>query len=167
MRMIVIEKASDLKALQAQLLANADDKEATLQQLQRLNPHVDFQRIEPGTVLLVPDRPGIAKDATTPVTADAADEFSKQVGAALDAADTRVRQGYQTLAAQRQEVTAVIKTAAVKRLLESDPDLSRQLDAAAKVFKDDQQRAKDAEATLKTLREGGKAELDTLAKLLT
>ena len=166
MRMIIIDRASDLKALETQLFANADGKEATLQQLQRLNPHVDLQRIEPGTVLLVPDRPGIAKDATTPVTAGAVDEFSKQVGDALDSAGARVRQGYQALAAQRQEVTAVLKTAAAKRLLESDPDLSRQLEAAAKVFKDDQQRAKDAEATLKTLREGSKAELDTLAKLL-
>jgi histidyl-tRNA synthetase len=70
------------------------------------------------------------------------------------------------LAAQRQDVSAALKTAAVKRLVESDPDLKPQLDTMTLVFRNDQQQAKEAEATLKSLHEGSLAELAALAKLL-
>ncbi|HEY2925279.1 hypothetical protein, partial [Piscinibacter sp.] len=77
-----------------------------------------------------------------------------------------VRSGHEALAAQRQEVAALLKSAAVRRLIESDPDLKQDLDAAVQVFKQDQQQAKEAEKTMQLLQEQAKAELAALAKLL-
>ncbi|MBI3529361.1 MAG: hypothetical protein HY067_15505 [Betaproteobacteria bacterium] len=166
MRMIIIKQGTDLQTLGTRLLGNADGKEVTLQHLQQLNPHVDFQRIEPGTVLLVPDQPGLKKDESISVSGQAFDAFRDQVSASVEAATTRVRHGYEALASQRSDVNAVLKTAAVKRLLESDPELKAQLEEAAKTFKQDQAAAKASESTLKSLQDDAAAELAALAKLL-
>ena len=164
MRMTVVNKAADAASLVSQLGVDGAGKAHLLLQMQRLNPHVDFKRIEPGTVLLVPDQPGLKAGETSSVGGQAFDAFRDQVTGSMEAATRRVRQGHEALAAQRAEVNAVLKTAALKRLLEADPDLKPQLDAAAEVFKQDQQRAKDADATLKILQDGVLAELAVLAK---
>jgi len=166
MRMIVIKQATDLPALGARLLGAGAAHEGALQGLQRLNPHVDFGRLEPGTVLLVPDQPGLCAGESRSVSGEAFDAFEEQVNASVNAAVARVRSGHEALAAQRQEVAALLKSAAVRRLIESDPDLKQELDAAAQVFKQDQQQAKEAEKTMQLLQEQAKAELAALAKLL-
>lgn len=166
MRIIVIKQATDLQALGARFAGNASARESGLEQLQRLNPHVDFRRIEPGTVLLVPDA-GVKKGESISVGGQAFEAFREQVQSSLGAAAVQVRQGHQVLADQRQAFSALTKTAAVKRLLDADPDLKPQLAAATAVFKKDQQDAKDAEALLKDLQEGALAELDALGKLLS
>ena len=61
----------------------------------------------------------------------------------------------------------MFKGAAARRLLESNPDLRPQLDAAATVFKQHQQDAKESQAQPKALQEGVLSELDALAKLLS
>lgn len=165
MRMIVIKQGTDLATLSARLLAGGTGNEGALQSLQRLNPHVDFRAIEAGTVLLVPDLPGLRAGESTSISGEAFAAFQQQVSGAVEAAVARVRSGYEALAAQRQDVTAVLKSAAVRRVIEADPDLKSQLDAATQVFKQDQQRAKDAETTLQALQQA-KDEMQALAKLL-
>jgi hypothetical protein len=164
MRMIVIQQATDLPSLATRLLGASA---SGLQQLQRLNPHVDAKRLQPGMVLLVPDVPGLKRDQSSSVSGHVVDAFRAQLGAALDAASASVRAGHEALARERQEVTAALKTAAVKRLVESDPDLAPQIEAATRVFKDDQQRAKEADKQMQQLQDGALAELDKLAKLLS
>ena len=166
MRMIVIRQGTDLQSLGARLLSASEGRDAALEQLQRLNPHVDFKRIEPGTVLLVPDLPGLREGETSSVGGQAFEAFHEQLTGSLDAAITRVRRGHEALVQQRQEVNAVLKTASVKRLLEADPDIKPQLAAAAQVFKQDQQQAKDADKMLDSLQQNAAAELASLAKLL-
>ena len=166
MRMIVIKQGTNLQALSTRLLAGGAGKEGALQSLQRLNPHVeDFAKIEAGTVLLVPDLPATRDGESTSISGEAFAVFREQVSEAVDAAVARVRSGYEALAAQRKDVTALLKTAAVKRMLEAEPDLRKQLDATTELFKQDQQRAKEAEKTLETLQEANH-ELRALAKLV-
>jgi hypothetical protein len=167
MRMIVIKQSTDLQALATRLLGGAAGHEAGLQQLQRLNPHVDFKRIEPGSVLLVPDRPGFQRGESSSVSGQAVDALRTQLEGALQAVSARVREGHESIAGDRQDVAAVLKSAAVRRLIEADPDLAPQVEAATKVFKEDQLRAKESEKLLKQLHDGGIAELDALAKLLS
>ena len=167
MRMIVIKQATDLASVATGLLGGTGGKEAGLQQLQRLNPHVDIQNIAPGTVLLVPDRAGLAAGGGSSVSGQAFEGLRTQVLASTAAAAPRVRQGFDALASDRTDVTAVLKTAAVRRVVDGNPDLKPQLDAAAQVFKQDQQRAKDADRALKVMQDGALAELDALAKRLS
>ena len=166
MRMIVIKQGTDLQALGTRLFGSTAREDNGLQHLQRLNPHIDFKKIEAGTVLFVPDQPGLKKGETNSVSGLVFDEFRAQVSDSIDASATRVREGFARLADERQEINAVLKSAAIKRLLEADPDLKPQLEAALQIFKQDQQDAKNIEKTLKTLQQDALAQLVEVGKLL-
>lgn len=166
MRMIVIDKKTDLRALSTRLLGEEAGRSSALDKLKDLNPHVDFKTIEPGTVLLIPDAPGFRDAESSSVTGDAFDALREQMLASVEAATSRLRGGFDALLTEQKEVAAVLKSAAVRRAIEADPDLKPQIEAATQVFKQDQQQARDVEKTLQTLQEQAAAELAALAALL-
>lgn len=158
----------DEKNLQAftQLLGDKIGSGSALEQLKNLNPHVDFKKIEPGTVLLIPDALGFHDAESFSVTGHAFDALREQMLASVDAAASRLRGGYEALLTEQKEVAVVLKSAAVKRAIKADPDLEPQIEAATQVFKQDQQQARDAEKTMQTLQEQAAAELASLTQLL-
>jgi len=174
MRLIVIQQASDLQALSARLFKNSTGdqagsqelSQATLEQIRRLNPHADFQRLPAGTVLLLPGTPELKDADSQPLAGTCFEDFAARTREGLEAVAQRMRSGAEALAADRAGVTAVLKSAAVKRLVESDPLLKKQLDDASSEFADAQKQAQEAARQLKTLQEGLDAELQGLRKML-
>ena len=166
MRVIVTDKKTDLRALSSRLWGDEAGRGSALDKLKNLNPHVDFKKIEPGTVLLIPDAPGFRDTESFSVTAGAFDALREQMLASVNAAASRLRGGYKALMAEQKGVAEVLNSAAVKRAIEADPDLKPQIEAATQVFKQDQQQARDAEKTLQILQEQAAAELASLTKLL-
>ena len=164
MRMIVISKTTDVKALSSRLLSAGATKESALQRLQQLNPHVDLKRLDAGTVLLVPDQLSDADSSS--ISGDAFASFQDQVRGAVDAAVAQVRNGYERRDADRADVSAVLKSAVIKRVLEADPDTKKQLEQAAQVFKQDQQQAKEAATQLQAFQKQVSDELAQLGKLV-
>lgn len=137
---------------------------ALFSELQKMNPHVDFTKVEPGTVLIVPDQPEFKDAADGALEADSFDALRDHLLSLVDAATTRVHAGFAALDQQRVDVTAVLKAAAVKRTVAADAELKTQVEAAARVFKADQAQAKTADVALKTLRQVATTELDALGK---
>ena len=166
MRMIVLDEATDLEALAARLFGANGHADGAIDKLTHLNPHVDFKKIAAGTVLLIPEEAGLREAQTASVTGDAFAVLREQMLASLDAASSRVRDGYDARLAEQKEVVVVLKLAAVKQAIAADPDLKPQIEAGTQVFKQDQQQARDAEKTLQTLQEQAAAELASLTKLL-
>lgn len=174
MRLIVIKQASDLQTLSASLLkkpaaGNGDAKEvsqATLDQVKMLNPHVDFQRMEAGTVLLLPDNPELSDKDSQSLTGNAFDDFVTDTNAGFKALAQRVRTSADTLAAERAAVNAVLKTAAVKRQIDNDPLLQKQLDEASSEFTDEQKKTQEAIRQVETMQKDMSAELDALKAML-
>ena len=162
MRVVVINDRTNLQSV-ARLLGDQAGSKIALERLQALNPHVDFAKIEPGTVVFVPDAPGAAAPS---VQGGAFAALHEQFLASVDAVGLRVRGGYEALGAERQSVSAALKLAAARRAIENDPDLKAQLDAAAEVFKQDQAQAKAANDTLRVVHQQAASELGALAKLL-
>lgn len=166
MRIIVIKEGTNLQ----DLLGDKAGSVSTLDKLKNLNPHVDFSvgfgNIGPGTVLLIPELPGLRIAESSSVTGEAFDALRDQVLASVDAASTRMRSGFDALLTEQKAVAVVLKSAGLRRALEADPKLKPQINAAAQVFKQDQQQAKAADATLKVLQKQATAELDQLAKML-
>jgi len=170
MRLIVIAQASDLQALSARLLGNPAAGQAlgpaTLAELGRLNPHADLQRLEAGAVLLLPDTPELKDADSTPLGGDCFEDFAARTRDGLQAVAERLRSSAEALAAERAGVTAALKTAAVRRLMESDPLLKSQLDEAGSEFADAQKQAQQAAGQLETLQQGVNAELQALRQML-
>jgi hypothetical protein len=172
MRVIVINSRADAQTVASRLARERVGRPAD--EIEKLNPHVDFARIEPGTVILVPDRISPAgageteddHDTDRSIQGRAFDDLREQAASALDGGSARVRRGFDTLAAESKEVSALFKSAQVKRAMESDPELKAQVEAAAAVFKQDAADAKAAEQTLKSMKELTEKELEGLSKLL-
>jgi hypothetical protein len=164
MRVKVINSRSDLEGLGA--AAGQAQAARRIEQIQRLNPHLDVKNIKRGTVVLVPEAAGERDTEARSLQGDAFADLRSQVSAALDASRARVRRGYGTLNENAKEVTTVLKSAAVKRALEAQPDLKEQAEAATRVFKQDAADAKTAEQTLKEMGDRFEQELEALAKLL-
>ena len=166
MRMIVIDKATDLQALTTRLLGAQAAAGTSLDALKQLNPHVDFGKLGAGTVLLVPDLPGLRDGQTGSIAGQAFDTFGQQVLASFDEAAARVQAGHAARLTDQKELLALFKGAALKRAFEADPDLKAQADAYGQVCKQDPVDAKAADETLKALKDGVSAELAVLVKLL-
>jgi hypothetical protein len=164
MRVLVVKAPTTVNDLRTRL--GRTGAAQTLDDIARLNPHVDLKAIEPGTVLLVPDAPNTSTDDTTPVQGPPFEELKDQIMGAIDATNSRVRAGYESLAAQAREATTVLKSAAIKRAIEVEPTLKAQLDASSAVFKQDAAHAKAADQTLKAIEKQTAAELGALQKLL-
>ena len=139
---------------------------SVLEQMKNLNPHVDFTNIVAGTVLLMPETSDFKDMASASLAGDAFDPLREQMLASVEMATSRVREGYAALLTEHKEVAVVLKSAALKRALESDPDLKPQIEAANQVLKRDQQAAKDAEKSMQTLQEQAAAELASLMQML-
>lgn len=173
MRLIVIKQASDLQTLSSELF-NSGSKStskavvgnATLERIKSLNPHVDFQRIEAGTVLLLPDTPELKDSKTQSVAGDAFADFSTHTIEGLKTVAERIRTGADALELERTAVAAVLKTAAVKRQIESDPLLKKQLDDASADFTAEQNRAQEAMKQVKAMQDAAVEELKALERLL-
>lgn len=172
MRLIVIKQASDLQALSARLLKKGgpagthEFSQATLEQVKRLNPHVDFQRIDAGTVLLLPDTPELKDTDSQSPAGNAFEDFVAQTSEGFKAVAQRLRTSADALAADRAAVNAVLKTAAVKRQIESDPLLKKQLDEASSEFTDAQKKAQEAASQLEAMQKEMGDELKALKAML-
>ncbi|HEV8630789.1 MAG TPA: hypothetical protein VGV61_10765 [Thermoanaerobaculia bacterium] len=166
MRTIVVDERTDLEGLRKRLVGGKTVSAAALERLRSLNPHLDLAKIPAGSVLLLPDLPGVRKGETSSVTGDPFADLSATLLAGVDAAVARAREGGRALLAEQKEVGAAIKSAAFRRAVEADPELGEQAEAAARVFKQDQEEAKASAEDLKTLRQEAAAELAALAKLL-
>ena len=178
MRLIVIDQASDLQtALRARLVkkpaggkgkAGASEvSQATLDQVKWLNPHIeDFQRLEAGAALLLPDAPDLnARDSLSP-DGNSFETFAAHASEGFKAVAQRMRLSAEALAGDRAAVTAALKIAAVKRQIDSDPLLQKQLDEASSEFTDAQKKAQEAAGQVEAMQKEMGAELDALRKML-
>ncbi len=167
MRVIVVNSRADVKILDTRLGKDRAGRE--FEAIEKLNPHVDFTRVEPGTVILVPDPlPAAAgeDDTDRSIQGRAFDDLRELVSDGLEASSARVRRGFETLSTEARDVTAALKSAPMKRAIETDPELKAQVESAAAVFKQDAADAKSAEQTLKSMKDRIDEELNGLAKLL-
>ena len=169
MRILVIKQDTDLPALSGRLLSarlSGEQADSTLKALQDLNPHADLKKLRAGTVLLVPEAPGFKVSASDAVGDETFAGFQRLVKAALSGAAENLKAGDAERSGERDEFAAVIKRAAVKRIIDSDAELKQQVADAAKAHKEEEQQAEQAEQTLATASDAALAKLTELGKLL-
>ena len=174
MRLIVIKQAADLQALSVSLFKKStsgdghshEATQAALEQVKLLNPHVDFARIDAGTVLLLPDTHELKDTDSQSIAGNAFEDFVAHTSEGFKAVAHRMRSSADALAADRADVNAVLKTAALKRQIESDPLLKKQLDEANTEFTDAQKTAQEATRQVETMQKDMNIELAALRAML-
>lgn len=168
MRMFVIKQATDLQGVSTQLLRRAagEGGAGALERLQALNPHVDFRKLAAGTVLLVPDSPEIKPSASRTLGEEPVDALVEDLARGLKEQAARVREALKRQEDDRTAVAAALKTAAAKRMLDSDPQLRDQVKAASQQSSDDRKRAQQTLEQIAGMQEGATRELARLQKLV-
>jgi hypothetical protein len=169
MRLIVIKQNTDLQGLGSALLkagSGAASQQAALQRVQALNPHADLGKLSAGTVLLVPDSPYVDTGSTRSLGGDAFDGFAADVAAGLAAVAQRIRAAADAVTADRTAVAAVVKTAAVKRLVDSDAVLAKQLADADARSRLELTQAQDGAKAVDAMQKAAAADLARLGPLL-
>ena len=163
MRMVTIKDRTDFQALSARLLKanlSSPQSEKALESLRALNPHADIRDVPAGTVLLVPDTPGFKVSESDPVLGDALGELQRIIQTALDQAATNLKASRAARAAERAEITAVLKGDALNRLIESDSELKQQVADASRALKEE-----EADQAEEVLARTSKAALAKIAEL--
>lgn len=148
----------------ADVLASRAAASGGMARLQALNPHLDLQRLVPGSVLIWPA--DAADEDSESVSGNVFDSFAADVRAGLRAATTRVRSGLARQEDQRKEAAAVFRSAAFKRAVETDAELRQQASAADNRAKLLQARAREIDAALLALDRTADEGLAALAKVL-
>ena len=169
MRMLVIKEATDLSGLRSRLLnarLSGEQASAALENLRALNPHMDLSAVGAGTVLFVPDAPGFKVSGSTSMPGEALAEFQKLVRGALGEAAKRMKEGNAVQTEERNNVAAALRTAAIKRILESDEALKEQAAQVVSTAKLEQQRSERAEEALAEASKAALSKLRAIGKLL-
>jgi hypothetical protein len=171
MHAVPFRKGATFKDAMAELVdGRSADPEAVIRRVAELNPHVDLikkKKIPPGTVLILPDEPGVkrgGKGAKSP-TKQAYDELGSSVALGFEAAGERVGKAAEAAAAERADLVAAMKSAIAKRQMESDPALHEQLGQALAASERRQKELKEAVVNLDLLRESFFDEFETMEEL--
>jgi hypothetical protein len=168
MRIFVIKQATDLQGVGTQLLRRtaSEGGAGALERLQALNPHVDFRKLAAGTVLLVPDSPEIKPSASRTLSEDPVEALVEELSRGLKEQATRVKATIKSQEDDRSAVAAAVKTAAAKRILESDPQLRDQLKAALQQSSDDRKHAEQTQNQITEMEKLAVGELARLQKIV-
>jgi hypothetical protein len=169
MRTLIITQNANIDNIRSRLIAAKTtdaQTQSALKQLQDLNPHLDLNNVRAGTVILVPDTPNFKASEGDAVGSGTFDDFQQFVRTSLADASERLKAGDDAQAADRADITALLKTAAFKRALESDADLKQQVADATKGFKDEQAQADQDEKAVAAAAKVALAQLAQLGGLL-
>jgi hypothetical protein len=167
MRIFITKTDTDLQGLGASLLRRSNTASAALERIMALNPQIeDFQRLSAGTVLILPEGPEFKAGAGTAVSGEGFDAIAEELGRGMKAVESRADDRFAALRADHAEVSAAMKSAASRRLIESDPALKKQLQAAEVRFKADQKRAAETQEQLIEVQKFALAEFEKLQKML-
>ena len=134
------------------------------------NPHANLDKLEPGTVLTVPDLPHVKvsgdlslDDTTKQVLAGIA-----QAGAdALDDIVAAAKGAERDAAAERKQLTAILSSNDMNAAMGRNKDLADDVKAVQKAVADEEKAAKDRTAALQDASTTWSAELKTLQSLLS
>ncbi|HWJ72326.1 MAG TPA: hypothetical protein VNX29_04090 [Kaistia sp.] len=140
--------------------------EATLKRIRDLNPELGAGRIKPGTVVLVPDAPGIKPAATRPAKSNPASLLNGQFEAAIKDTLEQVAADLKSREAERAELAEAFKSDAFKRAMKGDQELGGKAERANKAIAEEEAADKGLEGTLASMHEAARASLEKLDKLL-
>ena len=174
MRTIVVGTEKNFAALRPVLfegkVSSAAAKEAK-QAIREANPHANLDKLEPGTVLTVPDGvPGVAAAPGPSLAAGSSDAVAaltsrgkKQLEELAEAAKARDT----ARKASRKQTAKALDSKALETAGKRDKRLAADVESARKALAEEDERAKERATELKKAHAEWTAGLDSLAGLLS
>ena len=172
MAVIIVGTEKNFAALRPRLfsgrVSNAAVKETT-DALAAANPHVDLEKLQPGTILTVPDLPHVKVEGDVSL-----DDTTKQLleglanagASALEDLMTTARKTERAAAAERKQLTATLAGKDLDAAVRKDKTLGADVKAAQDAVAEDEKQAKARATALDEARSDWDTELKALKKLL-
>ena len=170
MRAVPFRKGATFNDAMAEVVdRRSADPEAVIRRIAQLNPHADLnkKKIPPGTVLILPDEPGIkrGRKGTKSPREQAYDDLDSIVSVGFEELGQRVGKAVEAATAEHADLVSALRSAIAKRQMESNPALHEQVSQALAASERRQKELKEAVANLDLLRKGFADESETMAKL--
>jgi hypothetical protein len=167
MRLMIIKQPTDLKAFTSQISTSRAgvDRASIVARLKALNPHLDFARLEAGSVVLLPDLPEIKPASGNSLGGDAFSLLTADLDAGFNAAAKRLRAAAEIRATERSAVESALDDPAVQEALHSDAQLQRQLESGKAQFAADHDHEQAAIDALAAARKAAAQDLKALRQL--
>lgn len=167
MRILVTNQQHlNAEALKQNLL-KADTSGAALAKLKQLNPHVDFTRITPGTVILLPADTALEPEAGFVASGDAFTSLSADLTRALDTASAQIKTRLAQNSAEQKALVTALKVRSIAAQIAADPDLTAQVKAAAERSADVARKGAADQKALDEARADMAADLAALGRLIS
>jgi len=172
MPVIIVGNEKNFAALRSRIFSgrvpSAAAREVT-EAIAAANPHADLEKLEPGTVLTIPDVPHVKVSGELSL-----DDTSKQVLAGIAQASTdaledilaAARAAEKNAATERRELTAALGAKELDDAAKQDKDLDSDVKAVRKAVDDEEKLAKTRLAALQEASKQWTAELKSLEGLL-
>ena len=166
MRTFVVAEATDLDALGRSLLVSRLGKArsaAVLEQLRAANPHLgEDGRLDAGTLVFVPDVPGVAAGVGITPDAAPAGALRELVTDALKRAAADLEAATEARIEPREALRSRLASAEIRRLAAADDRLARRIEEAARSL---EAEAGEDKAAAERLGAASKAILATLDRI--
>jgi hypothetical protein len=172
MAVIVVGTEKNFAALRPRIfsgrVSTAAVKETT-EALAAANPGVNFEALQPGTILTVPDLPHVSVQGDVSL-----DDTTKQLleglanagGSALEELLATARKTESAAAAERKQLVAALSSKDLDAAARRDTALAPGVKAAQDAVEDEEKRAKERIAALDAARTDWNAELKSVKGLL-
>ncbi len=173
MPVIIVGTEKNFAALRPRLftgkVSNAAVREVT-DAIAAANPHVDLKKLEPGTVITVPDHPGVSTHGDLSLDDSVKEVIQGIANAGADALDQFVgiaRETESEAAAERKQTAAVLGSKEVDAAVRTDKSLAPDVKAAQDGLAQEDAQASDRDAALNDAQKQWKAELKAVQGLLS
>jgi hypothetical protein len=161
------QKLADLAPALLRSRSSARVRESFLDAVRRANPGLDFDRIEPGAVVLVPAVEGVNPSAVAsdPVH-QAVGDLADRVGAAVTSLLAGAEAAEEQRVLEKKETQELLGGALVQRLAAQAPELASHIDSVRSTFKADDVEARHQLNALREAAQGWETDLEVLRSLL-
>jgi hypothetical protein len=168
--LFVVGAEKNLAELAPSLLrsrTSAAVRESALDAIRHANPSLDFDRIKPGTVVLVPPVEGVkpAAVAKDPVH-QAADDLVERVRTGFEALVAATDAAEEQRVLDKKQAQELFGTALVKRLSAQSDELTANIESVRATFKQDDVESRRQLAAVREAQEVWAADLDDLREVL-
>jgi hypothetical protein len=168
MPVIVVGAEKNFAALRRRLFAGRVSRAAAqrvAEAIRLANPHVDLDRLQPGTVLTIPDLPEISAGADlspADTTAAPVEELREAISPLLEQLAAMAERREREDAAERKRLARSLEAPEVQEAAARDDALARDLEEVRRAVAEEEDRAKARRAAVKQASAEWAAELEAL-----
>ena len=173
MPVIIVGTEKNFTALRSRIfsgrVSTAAAKEVS-EAIAAANPDVDLNKLQPGTVLTVPDNPHVKVSGDLSLddtTKQILDGIAQSAADALDDIATAARSADRDAAAERKQLTATLASTELGAAGGRTKDIGDDIKAVQKAVADEEKAAKDRATALQGASDAWNAELKSLQGLLS